>query len=136
MSKQLNKHIFSVTQAIPAKELVGRSNHALTSYYKVMLDALVVKLEREVLTEKLEPRTITRKKYAISYVPDTWWDHFKYTYRNRWWLPKFLKRWNKRKVVTPVTFKVKVEPMLLFPELEVPSPEWGKPIKFVDISGE
>lgn len=135
---QIDKAIIGLQQFFVTHKLsdVERSMMGLESYYDHCLDSMIIKLRRDVVAQKLEPKLISHTKYVIAYVPDTWWDHFKYTYRYKWWMPKFLRKWENRKVVLPARFRVKVEPMYLFPDAVVSLPNDGTTVKFANITWE
>jgi len=100
----------------------------------VCADDLTVQLRSFVLAHQLPPETITQ---TISGTTQdgrhaTWWDHFKATYRGRWWM-----RWrgwqiNYRLVDVPYfhTVQVVVRGHWSFPDARLASypPELGEPV--------
>lgn len=77
------------------------------------LDAMIFKLKQDVLVEDLDPITVREVEIVRHTVPKTWWDHFKYTYKDKWWMP--FKKFNITDLETEVTLSVTMNPMLAFP---------------------
>lgn len=97
-------------------------------------DTMTAELRSFVLAHQLPPETITQVVDGTT--PDhrhaTWWDHFKATYRSRWWM-----RWrgwhiNYHTVDVPYssTVKVVVRGHWTFPDARLNSypPELGEPV--------
>lgn len=63
---------------------------------------LMLDVQARVLAEQLPPQEITHHVRVWTTDPRhaTWWDHFKATYRGRWWMG--WHRWEIRYVDTPV----------------------------------
>lgn len=82
------------------------------------LEGMLIKVNNYIMTERLEPQHIAETKTALFRVPDTWWDHFKCQYYNKWWMPfkKYKIRVEKQKVL----FDVTVTPLIYFPEFKTP----------------
>lgn len=129
----LSRERFALRQLIDRTllETLGRSE--LTTYYDSILDRMVVDLNTSILAEKLEPKIIEDFRTKVIYIPLTWWQFFKDQYSHRWWLGWFVKRYpvKTRKVKWDVAFKVRVEPMILFPHAETPSP--NDSVRYVNI---
>ena len=92
---------------------------------------MIYRLKAYVLTDHLEPYTITVPKTVTIQVPATWWDDFKLTYAHKWWMPlRTLKtvKFRTLKIETSVT--IVVDPQYMFPHADPPYPrDFGKPFK-------
>lgn len=116
------------TRAIPFADLIGL--HGPEFEISEELDGLVIKLQSYILSDKLEPTTVTERKTVKIKIPATWWDLLKQTYWNKWWFPsKLLKPHKNKTVEQKVEFKVEVQPMLTYPQAQVPQPVLGRPFK-------
>ena len=96
------------------------------------LDQLVITLKAYVLTAATgEPQTIRRTKTVTSTHYCTWWDHFKYTYISRWWMP--FKKVRFKRLSHEVEFEVTIEPRAMFPHAKVAFPSnFGKPVIYYE----
>lgn len=91
---------------------------------------MLVELVSEVLTER-----VVNESQGIGYeVPASWWQHFKDTYRNTWWLRRLVKRrpvvWSS--YTKTVTFNAK----RLYPNADVPKQitPLGRPIIYETVT--
>jgi len=121
----------STQRALPFADLMGLTEPEAAVTINEELRALIIQMRAHIITERLEPKTISRRKFVRVSVPATWWDHFKRDYMNRWWFPdKLFKPPVNKTIVANATFKVEVNPMLMFPQADVPTPSMlGKPYK-------
>ena len=99
-----------------------------------MYDRMVLDLRAKVLAEQLPPQTITHTVRVEALDPRhaTWWEFFKATYRQRWWMR--WRDWTVRYVDTPVTVQrsvvVKVRDHWTYPRASIipPDTDFGAPV--------
>lgn len=107
---------------------------ALESYIDIH-DELVAKVTARVLIERLEPFPIKRQKTVCISVPRTWWDHFKLTYKDKWWMRYRIIRY--KTITREVEFTAIIKPMMAFPHSsQVPytSPaRLGEPVRIFEL---
>lgn len=110
---------------------------ASTAELELMVDELthnlVYRLRAQVLAEQLPPQTI---KHIIRVTQDdprhaTWWDAFKATYQQRWWMR--WRSWTVNHVQTNVTVnrtvEVNVRNNWTYPRAAIRLPdEFGRPV--------
>lgn len=91
----------------------GLINPRTTVLVNHIADRLTVRLKGELLAEKLPPQHVhhvwsgTHHFNLKTTVPRhaTWWDLFKDTYRNRWWMRAWVRRNPVHHVDQPVVFR-------------------------------
>jgi hypothetical protein len=109
----------------------GISIDELSVQYDIQ-DNLIAKIEARVLVERLEPFVIKRCKTVYVRIYQTWWDHFKDTYKDKWWMPKTRIRYNH--VARKVDFLVIVRPMRAFPNSTIEyDPRLGDPVRIFEL---
>lgn len=93
---------------------------------------IIRKLTVYVLADKLPPEQIVETTRVVVRVPASWWDEFKNTYRNRWWLRALVRRRPVALVdiVRVVTVTVDLRRWRAFPEADVPFPREFGPVRF------
>ncbi len=98
------------------------------------MQRMVLELRARVLAEQLPPQTI---RHTVRVTVDdprfaTWWDAFKATYRERWWMR--WRSWEIRHVKTPVAVErqvvVNVRDHWTYPRaaIQLPESQWGRPV--------
>lgn len=107
---------------------------------------LAHRLEAYVLAEKLVGDTYeTTVSKLVSFdhtekVPASWWQHFKWTYHDRWWLRWFVNRWQVRlsdveymldkRVTIPVAMTFERYATYPQADLAIPHHRLGEPVIF------
>jgi hypothetical protein len=115
-------------RAIPFADLVGLRDPRIAIQREI--NSMILQLKAYVTSEHLEPQTFTDTKKVGIYVPATWWDFFKFTYQDRWWMKKFFQRPKYELVTREVTLSVEVTPQIIYPEANLPVPSvMGRPFK-------
>lgn len=93
---------------------------------------LMVKLETQVLTDRLPPVQVTESLVVEFQRPATWWEHLKDTYRGRWWMRRLVRRRPPRFEVVKRTAEVTVDlrRFRTYPRADVvpPEPVFGRPV--------
>ena len=93
----------------------------LTEHVDDQLKAMVYRLSTYVATDKF-----AEDSYSTTLeVPATWWDHFKHTYADRWWLRRYVKKHPVKTSRHRAT--VKVERMHSYPDCRINMPDMGRP---------
>lgn len=86
------------------------------------------------LGDKRVTETRTEEHECIRFA--SWWDHFKATYRGRWWMS--WRRWdvgyNIEHHPLTATAVVDLTRYWVFPRADVPVPELGDPVRFMQSS--
>jgi hypothetical protein len=114
-------------------DLSGLSDVRLTSHLDRVTNRMRLDLRAAVLAETLPPHHIDTVVRGHRVMPRhaTWWDHFKDTYRLRWWM--CWRRWRVNYVHVPqwTDFRVRVpvREHWVYPRAAVPlPPEFGGPV--------
>ncbi len=95
---------------------------------------LVSKVVVKVLTAQLPPERVEESTLVEFRRPATWWEHFKETYQDRWWLRRLVLRWpvrweREQRVVRVVVDMTRV---LAFPKADIrPPAAFGPPVDWV-----
>lgn len=118
---------------VQVREGLGRGTYlSETAQLRYLVDTLTVELRAHVLAHQLPPETVVAvvsgdteaKRFA------TWWDHFKATYRARWWM--LWRRWDINYTTVKVPYEhltnVTVRGAWTFPEARIYPPELGAPV--------
>lgn len=129
-SIEVSKHWYEwvkvcTARAVPFAELMGL--HGPDFNLSEELDGMIIKLQSYVLADRLDPTTVEDRK--ILRVPKfaSWWDHLKFTHQK---LFKYFKEPQFEYEEIPVSLKVEVQPMNIFPQAAVPQPSvLGRPFK-------
>ncbi len=117
----------------------GLSTVASTLHVEAAEQALIggtaYRFVADVLAERLPPETITRtvRGEVGVYVPASWWDHFRWQYRERWWFRAVARRWPGRRVVKRAPYahevRVDVRASWTYPRAAVAlPPSFGSPV--------
>ncbi|MFI7608518.1 hypothetical protein ACIBTV_25660 [Micromonospora sp. NPDC049366] len=98
-----------------------------------VLDQMAVELTTSVLADKLpteQVRQYRRERIETARFA-TWWDHFKATYRERWWMR--WRRWRVAQLVDEHLLEavavVDLQRYWAFPRAAVPAPQLGEPVR-------
>ncbi|GAA3751839.1 hypothetical protein [Micromonospora maritima] len=103
-----------------------------------LLDPMMFELSTAVLSERLptERVTRTRREQIETARFATWWDHFKATYRGRWWMR--WRRWAVRQLVDTHEIEavaaVDLDRHWTFPRAAIAAPELGDPVRVMQWS--
>lgn len=114
---ELSEHILSLMPVSFVQEI---SDQFLTGVIDPTIETertirgMIVKLNAFVTTEHLEPYVVSVPKAVYQEFPLTWWDHFKFTHKNKWWMP--FKKIRYTTYTNKVEVKIKVTPAIMFPE--------------------
>jgi hypothetical protein len=121
-------------QLISRSELESSVNPELI--FENTIDGIIVRIKTKILSEDLAPKEIHRTKVVEFRQPQTWWDMFKNTYTNTWWFGWFVRRYPPKMVpiFRSVTFNVRLQPTLLFPQSVTLPKDVGRPIRFYDFT--
>lgn len=105
----------------------------LDAFVDDMIQNMVFELRARVLAEQLPPQKISHRIRVTTDDPRfaTWWDAFKATYRERWWMR--WRTWKVEHVMTPVTVartvEVDVQNHWTYPRAAIQLPEsLGRPV--------
>lgn len=95
---------------------------------------LVAKVVVKVLASQLPPERVVESTLVEFWKPATWWEHFKDTYRDRWWLRWLARRrpvrWEREQRVVETV--VDMTRMLAFPKADIrPPAAFGPPVDWV-----
>ena len=122
----LNRECISTYRVI-SRYVIANAN------FRVVEDeaaGMVVQLVSEVLTEKItgESKTVRLD------IPASWWESFKQTFSDSWWLRRFVKRYPVK--MTTLENTVTFERYARYPNADVPEQvtPLGRPIYFEDIT--
>lgn len=97
-----------------------------------IVDHLLGIIEARVIVEKLDPFVIKRHRTVYIQVPRTWWDHFKSTYKGKWWMCFRIVRY--KTITREVEFTTVVRPMMAFPHNTIEYPKLlGRPVRIFEI---
>lgn len=108
-------------------EMVYLASTAEARWIEHEYDRMVLELRAKVLAEQLPPQEIhhTVRVEAMDPRHATWWEHFKATYQQRWWMR--WRGWTVRYVDTPVTVQrtitVSVRDHWTFPRASIIPPD-------------
>lgn len=100
-----------------------------------MLDPMLFELSTSVLSERLPTERVTRthREQIETARFATWWDHWKATYRGRWWMR--WRRWSVRQLVdvheVEAVAAVDLDRHWTFPRAAIPVPELGEPVRVI-----
>lgn len=83
---------------------------------------LLAMVKRDEIQEHHEDVIVVTAAFA------TWWDHFKATYRGRWWMRwrRWTIRYTESEQVHRVTVRVRADLAAIFPEASVENPRGGR----------
>lgn len=101
-----------------------------------LLEPMMYELTTMVLADRIDETEIREQRSETVYFPRfaTWWDHFKATYRGRWWMR--WRRWQVRFVAEDVTVTAKVVVDLTryhtYPQANIVPPEFGRPVRWTE----
>lgn len=87
----LTAHRIGITGRIPEGEMLQALN--VQEYIDGITRDLMVKVQRKVYQKRLTPKFTSGTGQIEIEMPLTWWDHFKQTYQDRWWLSWFARRY-------------------------------------------
>jgi len=117
-------------ERIGAYRLISRYVLENAQYELIEQEAtgLMIQLVSEVLTEK-----IAQEDHEVTYNPPaTWWQFFKATYREQWWMRRFVKRYPvKRATVRKI---VHFEAKRNYPNADIPPTPLNRPIVVETVS--
>jgi hypothetical protein len=88
-----------------------------------------VQMEAYVLQEHLADDYYDGQSDEYAF-PKTWWDHFKETYGDRWWLRWWYKRHGAQYDHKSFPVRVKVERYANYPEADITIPRLGRPVPY------
>ena len=97
------------------------------------IDAMRLTLAMDVLAEKLPAEQVRKHRREVIHTARfaTWWDHWKATYRGRWWMR--WRRWSVRQLVDEheleATAVVDLQRYWTYPRAALPVPELGEAVK-------
>ena len=100
-----------------------------------LLDPMMFELSTAVLSERLPTEQVTRRRRETIETARfaTWWDHWKATYRGRWWMR--WRRWSVRQLVDTHEIEavaaVNLDRHWTFPRAAVAVPELGEPVRVI-----
>lgn len=94
------------------------SQSELVEYHDYALAQTIISMRTHITNMDLPPEYFFDQKAVTFDVPATWWDHFKETYKDKWWMP--FKKIVHKKLSRDVKFAVRVNPSYLFPEFPLP----------------
>lgn len=122
---------------IPESILQDLGEVELSSYFDQLLRGLALNLRVKITAQKLEPQELYETVYHDVVIPKTWWDHFKSDYSQKWWFKWFVKHRppNMKHHVFQKTLKLYAEPILLFPDIQIP-PQFGRSYRHVKMRSE
>lgn len=129
----LNQLKVAVRRTLPREMVFVLSTTEADSFLQHETDRMVLELKARVLAQQLPPQTMQHLVRVETLDPRhaTWWDHYKATYQQRWWMR--WHTWTVRYVDTPVTVQrlitVTVRDHWTFPEASiVPPDQLGRPV--------
>lgn len=99
------------------------------------LDDMRITLITAVLAERLPAEQVRERRHEVIRTARfaTWWDHFKATYQQRWWMR--WRRWTVRQLVDEheleATAVVDLQRYWTFPRAAVSAPQLGDPVPVV-----
>ncbi|MGC4886723.1 hypothetical protein [Micromonospora sp. DT227] len=97
------------------------------------IDGMRMTLSMSVLAEQLPTERVRGHRREVIQTARfaTWWDHWKATYRGRWWMR--WRRWSVRQLVDEheleATAVVDLRRYWTYPRAAVPVPQLGDPVK-------
>lgn len=94
---------------------------------------LMARFVTDMLAEVLPPERVTETTLVEFRRPATWWDHFKETYRDRWWLRRLVRRRPVQVEVEQRAVRVTVDLQRyrVYPRADVSPPaEFGAPVRW------
>jgi len=100
----------------------------VSAYRKIMLDKMILRVKMLVLGEKLPQAKYEVKDRFTFFWPSSWWQHFKFQYRERWWMRRFERRWPVKTQHETAYFRgeIRIDPMILYPDLKPPIEGLGR----------
>lgn len=116
--------------AIPFADLMGLRDAHIAIHQET--DRLILDLSTYVLSDHLEPTTISDTKTATFKCPTTWWDMFKHHHLPWHWtiVKKLFKPAKFDTFEREVKLEVEVVPIDIYPEARVPMPSvMGRPFR-------
>ncbi len=124
----------AVQQRVSAEMATVASTAQFSAIVDDVVDAMVFRLQAQVLAEQLPPQTADHLVRVATTDPRyaTWWDHFKDTHQNRWWMR--WRSWSVRYVQKPVSVErvvtVNVRDNWTYPRAAIALPEdrFGSPV--------
>jgi hypothetical protein len=134
MDDSVSEHLYewtkiSLNRAVSFAKLMGLVDPkiAITETF----DGMIAQLSSYVMSDHLEPTTLSRVKVLTYDTPSTWWQHFKLSYPRLTSIfgpPKYTR--TKKKV----RLSIEVQPKLIFPQAQVQVPrKLGKPVKIYEV---
>lgn len=103
--------------------------------FRQLLDPMFAELSTTVLSEQLPTERVTqrRREEVETARFASWWDHWKATYRGRWWMR--WRRWSVRQLVDTHEIEavaaVHLDRFWTFPKAAVSVPELGDPVRVI-----
>lgn len=129
----LNQLKVAVHRTLPREMVFVLNTVEADSLLQYETDHMVLQLTAKVLAQQLPPQAMQHLVRATVDDPRhaTWWEHYKATYQQRWWMR--WRTWTIRYVDTPVTVQrlitVTVRDHWTFPEASiVPPDKLGRPV--------
>lgn len=96
--------------------------------YDIDFNEWIVRMEMDVLAEHLADHYY--EETLILSAPKSWWDHFKATYQDRWWIRWWCAKHPAQETRTSHKVKVKVERWVKYPEANETLPRLGRAIPY------
>ncbi|WP_047894532.1 hypothetical protein [Micromonospora sp. RV43] len=99
------------------------------------IDSMRLTLAMSVLAEKLPVERVRKHRREVIQTARfaTWWDHWKATYQQRWWMR--WRRWSVRQLVdeheVEATAVVDLQRYWTYPRAALPVPELGEAVRVV-----
>lgn len=117
-------------------------NGVTVDVFDGLLEGLTVELQKQVLTEKLPPASVTaHKRVEFTFqMPASWWQMWKFEYAYRWHTRWIVKRWPVRfqrdEQVKAVEVTVNLQLYRTYPEATYAIPNLGASVKFHTLNVE
>lgn len=112
------------------ERLLGELGQGVVDTLECEIDGMVVAIRGRVLAEQLPPEKVERTETVEFEHPATWWEMFRDTYRDRWWMAWSVRRRPVRLLTRTrgVRVEVSLERFRTFPHATVTIPELGTPV--------
>ncbi len=120
------KHRFSELESL----LSGELGPSVAATMEFEVDGMVAAIRARVLAEQLPPEKVERTETVEFEHPATWWEMFRDTYRDRWWMAWSVRRRPVRTLTRTrgVRLEVSLRRFRTYPRATVTIPELGTPV--------
>lgn len=138
MIKKYGWREFSFKKLLSEKEMREFKNLNLEfiQWHDQTIEGLLFEIRSTVLTEEMSNKIVSKSQTIPFEFPASWWQHFKLSYCNSWWLSWYVSRQPVRysNQYREVTCYHNINPILLFPEQAYIPKQFGRAVRWVEIA--